>query len=390
MRERGRERERHAATRAHLGQPSRSPPPPEVRQKRGGVSVDNGGWTEVRRRRRNGSRKDEGRIDSFRQNRQYQGTRSSSTPGHYICYDRHNIPDSRVRDRGRSGRSQSRCSREHHTSSRDQYQEHGHQVLLPSGFSRHRSESGRRQQVHRDDNWNPAFLEEGRRDNHDHYREASRNCSMGKKLGGDGGKNGDHDKDDVSKHDVLLVGDVSKRGDDGVLGTDLKRYVSFYFTNFPAQMSNFYLRKGFEVCGILEDVYVAKKRNKYGQPYGFVKFSNVKDVSKMIKALNNVWFGYFRIRASVAMFERNDSGAGRRMEKKKVDPEKAKLPRPKEGKQHSNKFLESKGGEENIILPGQQSQHVGIIASRAEKDGSDPADGMRVGDVVIKLGARNA
>jgi hypothetical protein len=43
------------------------------------------------------------------------------------------------------------------------------------------------------------------------------------------------------------------------LGFDLKRYVSFYFTNFPAQLLNFYLRKGFEVCGMLEDVYVAKK-----------------------------------------------------------------------------------------------------------------------------------
>jgi hypothetical protein len=48
------------------------------------------------------------------------------------------------------------------------------------------------------------------------------------------------------------------------LNTDLKRYITFYFTNFPPQISNFYLRKGFEVCGILEDVFVAKKRNKHG------------------------------------------------------------------------------------------------------------------------------
>jgi hypothetical protein len=39
--------------------------------------------------------------------------------------------------------------------------------------------------------------------------------------------------------------------------------------NFPAQLSIFYLRKGFEVCGILEDVFVARKRNRYGEPYGF-------------------------------------------------------------------------------------------------------------------------
>ncbi|MCI37318.1 RNA recognition motif, partial [Trifolium medium] len=56
-------------------------------------------------------------------------------------------------------------------------------------------------------------------------------------------------------------------------------------------------RKGFEVCGILEDVFVPKKRNMSGEPYGFVRFSNVKDVNKLLKALNAVCFGQFRIRA---------------------------------------------------------------------------------------------
>jgi hypothetical protein len=78
---------------------------------------------------------------------------------------------------------------------------------------------------------------------------------------------------------------------DGDVGPTLKRYVSFYFTNFPAQLSIFYLRKGFEVCGMLEDIYVARKRNRYGEPYGFVKFSNVRNVTKMTKALNAVCFG---------------------------------------------------------------------------------------------------
>jgi hypothetical protein len=71
------------------------------------------------------------------------------------------------------------------------------------------------------------------------------------------------------------------------------------------QLSNFYLRKGFEVCGILEDVYVARKRNKLGQPYGFVRFSNVRDISKLTKALNAVCFGDFCVRARVARFDRN-------------------------------------------------------------------------------------
>jgi hypothetical protein len=90
----------------------------------------------------------------------------------------------------------------------------------------------------------------------------------------------------------------------GQSGTAVQRYVSYYFTNFPTHLSLFYLRKGFEVCGILEDVYVAKRRNLQGKPYSFVKFSNVRDVLKLEKALNVVCFGHFRVKASVARFDR--------------------------------------------------------------------------------------
>ena len=58
-------------------------------------------------------------------------------------------------------------------------------------------------------------------------------------------------------------GDVSlnKETDDGPL---FRRFVTFYFTNFLPQLSNFYLQKGFEVCGMLKEVVVPSKCNAYG------------------------------------------------------------------------------------------------------------------------------
>ncbi|XP_045830922.1 uncharacterized protein LOC123922227 [Trifolium pratense] len=159
---------------------------------------------------------------------------------------------------------------------------------------------------------------------------------------------------------------------DIVSGSNLKRYVSFYFTNFPAQLPKFYLRKGFEVCGILEDVYVAKKRNKFGQPYGFVKYFNVKNVSKMTNALNNVWFGNFRVKASVAMFERNFSRVDRKMESHKVVKEQVGAPLLQEGKQESLKLQDSNINEEGIKLPERLPQR----------------EEVRVGEIVVELGAR--
>ncbi|PNX68338.1 RNA recognition motif, partial [Trifolium pratense] len=185
-----------------------------------------------------------------------------------------------------------------------------------------------------------------------------------------------------------VVRDADNNGG-GFSGSALKRYVSFYFTNFPAQMSNFYLRKGFEVCGVLEDVFVAKKRNRYGQPYGFVKFSNVKNVSKLMNALNNVWFGYFRVKASVALFDRNASELGRNQEKHKDGLEKGdKVQQPKAGKQSSMRHAAPKGSVNGLKTPRQNSNCAGAVVSRAEKEGIDPPEGMQVGDIVIKLGAR--
>ncbi|PNY15039.1 cysteine-rich receptor-like protein kinase, partial [Trifolium pratense] len=108
-------------------------------------------------------------------------------------------------------------------------------------------------------------------------------------------KLGKANQGDVSKIGIDKKGEVSKFGDDSVLGTDLKR------------------------------------------------------------ALNAVWFGHFRVRASVAKFERNDSGSGRRLDKK-------------------NDFL-LKDEKHN--------------ASSAEKEISEPMEGVRVGGIDVKIGAHN-
>lgn len=58
--------------------------------------------------------------------------------------------------------------------------------------------------------------------------------------------------------------------------------MTFYFPNFMPQLSNFFLRKGFVVCGMLKEVVVPSKLNSLVEVYGFVKFSNVHDVGKLL------------------------------------------------------------------------------------------------------------
>lgn len=105
----------------------------------------------------------------------------------------------------------------------------------------------------------------------------------------------------------VVAEQVQEQDTDQTEGVSLKRFVTFYFTNFPPHLSNFYLRKGFEVCGMLEDVIVPSKRNVSGDSYGFVRFANVCNMSKLLKAVNDVYFGNFRVRAKVARFDRSDA-----------------------------------------------------------------------------------
>jgi len=78
------------------------------------------------------------------------------------------------------------------------------------------------------------------------------------------------------------------------MGPDLKRYVTFYFTNVSDMLLYHYTKEGFEVCGILDNLFLSKKRNQRGHAYGFVRYLNVRDVDKLLKAVNNVSFDQFR------------------------------------------------------------------------------------------------
>ncbi|MCI19348.1 hypothetical protein A2U01_0040504 [Trifolium medium] len=104
---------------------------------------------------------------------------------------------------------------------------------------------------------------------------------------------------------------------------------------------------------MLEDVYVASKRNVHDEVYGFVKFTNVKNVNKLSKALNAVCFGNNRVQAKLASFDKSDKEEGRR---------------PRTEKDETN----AADGADTLTRPG--------------KEGIDATEEVRVGEVLVRLG----
>jgi len=172
------------------------------------------------------------------------------------------------------------------------------------------------------------------------------------------------------------AGDVGKATDRPDSTSSLKRFVTFYITHFQPQATLFFLRKGFEVCGILEDLFVAKNRNRNGEVYGFVRFAKVRDVDKLLKGLNNVCFGHYCVRVVLARFDRKGERKGVTM---------------REGEGVGGKFGGERAGEVAKVreeeAEGEKSKAgvlgEGVVGTKKEKVGEG---GVRVGSVMVRVG----
>ena len=87
---------------------------------------------------------------------------------------------------------------------------------------------------------------------------------------------------------------------------DLSRFsLSVYVSNFPSHLTE---RELWNICGkvgTLVDVYIAKRKNQFGQMFAFCRFIKVSNPKSLIDSLSNVWIGKLRLHANVARFDRN-------------------------------------------------------------------------------------
>ncbi|KAI7735902.1 hypothetical protein M8C21_007398 [Ambrosia artemisiifolia] len=82
--------------------------------------------------------------------------------------------------------------------------------------------------------------------------------------------------------------------------------ITFFISNLQEGSGTEEVRNEFRRCGQLIDAYVARKRDKFGKPFAFVRFKGVRDVDKMVRALNCISFGGKRVFAKVARFGKGE------------------------------------------------------------------------------------
>jgi len=176
-------------------------------------------------------------------------------------------------------------------------------------------------------------------------------------------------------------------GEDAIGDASFKRFVTFYITNFPPQASTFFLQKGFEVCGILEDVFVANKRNINGKVFGFVCYAKVRDVDKLLKALNNVCFGHYNVCAKLARFDKKVSKVVEEVKEREGEGVKAVGSIEDEGSLGARKARKKEvEGDRSLRFLGREGEEVTKKIGSA-KEGRKGK--VRVGSVLVRLGRKS-
>ncbi|XP_022041338.1 uncharacterized protein LOC110943915 [Helianthus annuus] len=81
-----------------------------------------------------------------------------------------------------------------------------------------------------------------------------------------------------------------------------EKAITFYVSNLHPHITDGELWTESKNYGNIVDAYIAKKLDKRRNKFGFLRFTKVKDVDKMVKALNQMTFFGWRIRVNVARF----------------------------------------------------------------------------------------
>jgi hypothetical protein len=143
--------------------------------------------------------------------------------------------------------------------------------------------------------------------------------------------------------------------------TTTDQVISSRFTSTTSQkeylMSN--SEQKFGRCGALMDVFLARRRNARGRRFGFVRFSKVRDKEKMVRALNQVWFGTFKVYANIAAFKRSEEKreeGGVRVETSEKMTEKGKGVVVGEGNKEGNN--EGVGMKETFVAVVENGQRL--------------------------------
>jgi RNA recognition motif-containing protein len=81
---------------------------------------------------------------------------------------------------------------------------------------------------------------------------------------------------------------------------------SYFFTNFPDDVTVNDLWTVFGRFGRVGEVHIPKNFNQQGRRFGFVKFREVADARELLGWMDDIWFGSFKLRVNISRFGKGE------------------------------------------------------------------------------------
>ncbi|KAF5806317.1 putative RNA recognition motif domain, nucleotide-binding alpha-beta plait domain superfamily [Helianthus annuus] len=81
--------------------------------------------------------------------------------------------------------------------------------------------------------------------------------------------------------------------------------ITFIVQNLPERTTRTILREAFRPFGFISDAYVARKRDKRGNYFGFIRYKGVEDVDATLVVMNTVKILEAKVSVSLAKYDKN-------------------------------------------------------------------------------------
>lgn len=100
---------------------------------------------------------------------------------------------------------------------------------------------------------------------------------------------------------------AERRGSSDRLAWSSDSFATLYIWNIHIMGNDHFLRQQFAEKGILVDFFILSKTDKSGGKFGFVRYKKPQNLSGLLKNLDDIWIGSYKIRVKLARFRRGDN-----------------------------------------------------------------------------------
>jgi len=79
-------------------------------------------------------------------------------------------------------------------------------------------------------------------------------------------------------------------------------FTTFFFSNFPSGFGEIDILKIFQRWARVKEVFISRRRNKWGRRFGFVRLCDVRNVGKLERDLDQIYIGSTKLFVNIPKY----------------------------------------------------------------------------------------